>query len=227
MRPTRPTPGWPTTTASAARSPADGPVRRWPTSTCAPGQEVTADQMASLFAEGRHPNADQITADLINLGASRKAEGGRDRAGHPVPPPEDTPAFQIAVARQVAEVNAARGAAAGHGPGGGGAGPDPHRRGPADVRRGVRPGAEGPAGAVLVHRPQLPLDDQRDRRVRPDVHPGQVGVRAVGDRAAAGRRADHRRAPRRRRRRAEAGWSGKRATPAAAATGCSSWTPPA
>ena len=51
--------------------------------------------------------------------------------------------------------------------------------------RGVRPGPEGPAGAVLVHRPKLPVGDHRGRRVRPDVLPGQVGVRAVGDRPPA------------------------------------------
>jgi hypothetical protein len=39
------------------------------------GQEVTADQMASLFAEGRHPNADRMTADLIKTGASTEEKG--------------------------------------------------------------------------------------------------------------------------------------------------------
>jgi conjugative relaxase-like TrwC/TraI family protein len=74
------------------------------------GQEVTADQMASLFAEGRHPNVDQITADLIKTGASAKDKTAATELGKPFPRPEDTPAFQIAVARRVAEVNAANGA---------------------------------------------------------------------------------------------------------------------
>ena len=50
------------------------------------GQEVTADQMAALFAEGRHPNADQITADLTRAQASAEGRGRRDRAGQAVPP---------------------------------------------------------------------------------------------------------------------------------------------
>jgi len=78
------------------------------------GQEVTADQMASLFAEGRHPNADQIIADLPRARGTA-AVSGKDKAaavelGRPFPRPEDTPAFQIAVARRAAEVNVANGA---------------------------------------------------------------------------------------------------------------------
>jgi conjugative relaxase-like TrwC/TraI family protein len=74
------------------------------------GQEVTADQMASLFAEGLHPNADQITADLSRVKASEKDVAAAIRLGRPFPRPEDTPAFQIAVARRAAEVNVANGA---------------------------------------------------------------------------------------------------------------------
>ncbi len=76
----------------------------------AAGQEVTADQMAALFAEGRHPNADQITADLAKTGASNKEKTAAVELGKPFPRPEETPAFQIAVARRAQEVNVANGA---------------------------------------------------------------------------------------------------------------------
>ena len=74
------------------------------------GEDVTADQMAALFAEGRHPNADQISADLINAGTTTNDATAATELGKPFPKPEDTPAFQIAVARRAAEVNAAQGA---------------------------------------------------------------------------------------------------------------------
>ena len=73
------------------------------------GLEVTADQMAALFAEGRHPNADQITADLTRAQASAKDAIAATELGKPFPRPEDTPAFQIAVARRATEVNVANG----------------------------------------------------------------------------------------------------------------------
>src|SRR6478609_756769 len=74
------------------------------------GQEVTADQMAALFAEGRHPKADQITADLTRAHASQKDAVAATELGKPFPRPEDTPAFKVAVARRAAEVNVANGA---------------------------------------------------------------------------------------------------------------------
>jgi len=73
------------------------------------GQEVTADQMAALFAEGRHPNADQITAELTRAAVSAKDAVIATELGKPFPRPDDTPAFQIAVARRATEVNVANG----------------------------------------------------------------------------------------------------------------------
>ena len=66
--------------------------------------------MAALFAEGRHPNADQITADLTRAQASQKDAVAATELGKPFPRPEDTPAFKVAVARRAAEVNVANGA---------------------------------------------------------------------------------------------------------------------
>ena len=77
------------------------------------GQDVTADQMASLFAEGRHPNADSITAELIRTHGRPLTPSQTAAAtglGRPFPSPEATPAFQIAVARRAVEVNVANGA---------------------------------------------------------------------------------------------------------------------
>ena len=117
-----------------------------------------------------------------------EGRGRRDRAGQTVPPAGGHPRLPGRGRPARRRGQRRQRCLPGHGPGGRGAGPDPHRGGPGDVRRGLRQEPEGPPGAVLVHRPQLPVDGQRDRRVRPDVHPGQVGVGAVGDRPPARRR---------------------------------------
>jgi conjugative relaxase-like TrwC/TraI family protein len=91
----------------------------------AAGQEVTADQMASLFGEGRHPNADQIAQAFKSRTGGPAASGdtgvrptGRaedvDRAtalGAPFVRMDSQPAFRVRVARRVAEANAAQGVA--------------------------------------------------------------------------------------------------------------------
>ena len=89
---------------------------RWPGSALGDvdmrtGQQVTADQMASLFAEGRHPNADQITADLTQRTAGARPRSRRRRSlwARPFPRPDTPPAFQVAVARVARQVNAAAG----------------------------------------------------------------------------------------------------------------------
>ena len=79
------------------------------------GEQVTADQMASLFADGLHPNADQITADLTRThgrALTEKQTAAAIELGRPFPAPEATPAFQVAVARRAVEVNVANGARA-------------------------------------------------------------------------------------------------------------------
>ena len=81
---------------------------------------------------------------------------------------------------------------------GGGADPDPHRRGPGDVRRAARPGPAArrgscPGSCAQQSRPE----SLRGRRVRPDVLPGEVGVHAVGGRPQGGVGEDRGRARRR------------------------------
>lgn len=76
------------------------------------GQEVTAEQMASLFAEGKHPDADAITRDLVTASGGRAAP--RDIAtavalGRPFKLIDTAPAFRVQVASRCAEVNAALG----------------------------------------------------------------------------------------------------------------------
>ena len=105
------------------------------------GEPVTADQMAALFAEGLHPNADAIQARMMREGPTRgDAAAARAAAslGAPFKIMDTAPAFRIEVARRCAAANAALGMPAGLAPGGRGAGPDPHRRGPGDVHRRVR-----------------------------------------------------------------------------------------
>ena len=183
------------------------------------GQEVTADQMAALFAEGRHPNADQITADLTRAQASQKDAVAATELGKPFPRPEDTPAFKVAVARRAAEVNVANGASR-----------DTVLAAAERARIRTEVGREMFAEAY-GRNPKDPRElssfiarnsrstTQRDRRVRPDVHPGQVGVGAVGDRPTARRRADHRRPPRRRRRRPGLAGAGSQLHPRRAGNG--------
>jgi len=78
-----------------------------------PGQEVTADQMASLFAEGKHPNADAITRQLV-AERGRKAVRPQDikaavALGRAFPVLDSAPAFRVQVAARCAEANAAWG----------------------------------------------------------------------------------------------------------------------
>jgi len=76
------------------------------------GQQVTADQMASLFAEGKHPNADAITRDLVTAhGAtgSRKDIETAASLGRPFKLIDSAPAFRAEVAKRCAEVNAGLG----------------------------------------------------------------------------------------------------------------------
>ena len=90
-----------------------------------PGQEVTADQMASLFAEGRHPNADAIAAQLaspVQDGAEQPDPPARlsrpcwradveaaTRLGRPFPVLDAAPGFRVEVAQRCAQVNAGLG----------------------------------------------------------------------------------------------------------------------
>ncbi len=76
------------------------------------GQEVTADQMASLFAEGKHPNADSITRNLVTASGGRTTPEDIATAaslGRPFKLIDTTPAFRVQVASRCAEVNAALG----------------------------------------------------------------------------------------------------------------------
>jgi len=73
------------------------------------GQEVTAGQMASLFAEGKHPNADAITGRLVT---ERDRQAVRPQhidaavaLGRAFPVLDTAPAFRVQVATLCAEAN--------------------------------------------------------------------------------------------------------------------------
>ena len=77
------------------------------------GQDVTADQMASLFAEGKHPNADAITRQVMDkqAGGTGQKTDAREavRLGQPFVVMDTAPAFRVEVAKRCAEANAALG----------------------------------------------------------------------------------------------------------------------
>jgi DNA primase catalytic core len=79
------------------------------------GEPVTADQMAALFAEGLHPNADAIRAQLLGLAptphtaADLKAAREAALLGRPYDILDTAPAFRVEVARQAAAANTALG----------------------------------------------------------------------------------------------------------------------
>ena len=76
------------------------------------GEPVTEDQMASLFGEGLHPNADTIRAQLMTLGSSAehmKAAREATSLGKPYEVLDTAPAFRVEVARRAVEANNALG----------------------------------------------------------------------------------------------------------------------
>ena len=79
-------------------------------------------------------------------------------------------------------------------------GTDPNHPGAAAIRRPIRSRARRRPRTVGLHRPQHPRPHHGGRRVRRDVQPRQIRVRAVGGRPAGGG-PRHRGVPRRRRRR--------------------------
>ncbi len=77
------------------------------------GQEVTAAHMAALFGEGKHPNADVITEQIMDkrAGGSGQLQDVQDaiRLGQPFTVIDSAPAFRVAVAKACAQVNAGLG----------------------------------------------------------------------------------------------------------------------
>jgi len=77
------------------------------------GQEVTAAQMAALFGEGKHPNADAITEQVMDkpAGGSGRLQDVQDaiRLGGPFAVIDSAPAFRVAVAKACAQLNAGLG----------------------------------------------------------------------------------------------------------------------
>ncbi len=74
------------------------------------GELVTEGQMAALFAEGLHPNADAIRAQLMTLGstaAHMQAARAATALGRPYDILDTAPAFRVEVARRAVAVNEA------------------------------------------------------------------------------------------------------------------------
>ncbi len=76
------------------------------------GEPVTADQMAALFAEGLHPNADAIQARMMRLGSTAAhVQAAREavQLGKRYQILDTAPAFRVEVARRAVAVNVAAG----------------------------------------------------------------------------------------------------------------------
>jgi len=74
------------------------------------GEPVTEDQMAALFAEGLHPNADTIRARMMTLGSTPKhmrAARAATALGRPYDILDTAPAFRVEVARRAVAANKA------------------------------------------------------------------------------------------------------------------------
>jgi len=76
------------------------------------GELVTEDQMAALFAEGLHPNADAIRTRMMTLGstaAHMQAARAATQLGRPYDILDTAPAFRVEVARRAVAANTAVG----------------------------------------------------------------------------------------------------------------------
>ena len=163
------------------------------------GDVVTADHMQSLFGSGHHP-----LATAADQGAGPADRPRRRRAARPrrtTRPPSgsaprtrsttnDVSPFRIEVAKRLAAVNEAAGL-----PGDWPVPAAERARIRTEVGRGVLPRRARPrAGrrprARRHDRQALPPEDQRGRRLRPDLLPGQERLGAVGDRRPEDRRGD-------------------------------------
>jgi len=74
------------------------------------GELVTEDQMAALFAEGLHPNADAIRARMMTLGSTAahlQAARAATQLGRPYDILDTAPAFRVEVARRAVAANKA------------------------------------------------------------------------------------------------------------------------
>ena len=74
------------------------------------GDEVTAEQMRNLFGAGKHPLAEQVRAAAAEAGLSEREQETAAWLGNPFRVhANDTSAFRIRVAKEVAALNATRG----------------------------------------------------------------------------------------------------------------------
>jgi len=74
------------------------------------GDEVTAEQMRNLFGAGKHPLAEQLRASAAETGLSEREQENATWLGNSFRVyANDTSAFRIRVAREVAALNATRG----------------------------------------------------------------------------------------------------------------------
>ena len=157
------------------------------------GSQVREDQMKALLGEGLHPNADQITRHLTGVGAAKAGALAAARLGRPFRVNAEENEWTRRLRAAYGDYNTALGLGA--------ARRSPTRSGPASAP--PWPARCSPK-TTAAHRPTIgncpassPANhgpNHRGGRVRPDVHPGQVRVGAVGAGAAldgAGDRGGH------------------------------------
>ena len=150
------------------------------------GAEVSESQMAALFGEGLHPNAEAIMSYLTARGVHGMAAVEATRLGRRFHIRDGETGFQRALAVAYREQNTAERPGLERAVGRAHARDDSHRRRARNVRRRVRPRARRRPRTVRFHRARHPRAHHRRRRLRLDFQSGQEHFGAVGDRAAGG-----------------------------------------
>ncbi len=168
------------------------------------GDPVTAEQMQALFGVGLHPLATQRQQQLQGPDLTNRDYLAVSRLGAPFKIyANDIPPFRVEVAKRIAELNAAAGLPRDW--------PMPRSErarirtevATRVLRRRARQATAGCAGTRRRDRQTFTATDNRGRRLRPDVLPGEERVDVVGARRACGCGADREGSSRRGRRRVE------------------------
>ena len=150
------------------------------------GAEVSESQMAALFGEGLHPNAEAIMSYLTARGVHGMAAVEATRLGRRFHIRDGETGFQRALAVAYREHNTENGRVWNAPLDAPTRADDSHRRRARKVRRRVRPRARRRPRTVRLHRARHPRAHHRRRRLRLDFQSGQEHFGAVGDRAAGG-----------------------------------------
>ena len=151
--------------------------------------------MKALFGEGLHPNADPITRHLTGLGVGQAGAIAAARLGRPFRHQRQRkPSSPRRLRAAYRDYNTTVGNDPARQPSRRGPRADPHRAGRETCSPKPTPAAGRRPRTLRLHRQQFARGHHRRRRLRPDLHPGQIRVDPVGDRPARRSRARSRNA---------------------------------